>query len=100
MGRTAVEKEGPVRSLSFEDADDPTTARSSCPHTIRSGRRAKAAAKAERLSKKSHHHEAVAEFRDSLALDPQYYEAANNRALELSLLVSQIAPTAALLPQG
>ncbi|MGA2593777.1 MAG: tetratricopeptide repeat protein [Bryobacteraceae bacterium] len=71
------------RPLSVEEADDPTIARASSPKHDPPPAARKAAEKAERLSKKGRHEEAIAGFRDALAIDPQYYEAANNLALEL-----------------
>lgn len=42
----------------------------------------KLASRAERLSKKGRHEEAVEAFKSALRIDPQYYEATNNLALE------------------
>ncbi len=73
----------PWRSLSSEEGDDPTTGAVAIPaHDVPKAAR-KAAGKAEHLSKKSHHEEAITEFRAALDIDPKYYEAENNLALEL-----------------
>lgn len=72
----------PWRSLSSEAADDPTLGAEIAPHDPPKTAR-KAAGKAEHLAKKGQHEEAIAEFRSALAIDPQYYEAENNLALEL-----------------
>lgn len=85
MGRSASEKQVSARSLSFEDSDDPTTNRASLSQHDPPRAARKAAEKAERLSKKGNHEEAAAEFRNALVIDPQYYEAANNLALELEV---------------
>ncbi|HTU47846.1 MAG TPA: tetratricopeptide repeat protein [Bryobacteraceae bacterium] len=61
--------------------DDPTLAADQMDHEARPAAR-KAALRAERLSKKKQHEEAIEEFKRALALDPQYYEAENNLALE------------------
>jgi tetratricopeptide (TPR) repeat protein len=43
----------------------------------------KAAEKADRLAQKKQRDEAIAEYREAVALDPLYFEAWNNLALEL-----------------
>lgn len=53
------------------------------PSTILRARRVRRPEKAEHLSKKGRHEDAIAEFRSALAIDAQYYEAENNLALEL-----------------
>jgi tetratricopeptide (TPR) repeat protein len=73
----------PSRSLSSEEADDPTIAGSNVPKHDPLPAARKAAEKAEHLSKKGRHEEAIALLRQALVSDPQYYEAANNLALEL-----------------
>jgi len=73
----------PSRTLSSEEADDPTIAGRNIPKHDSVPAARKAAQKAERMSKKGRHEEAVALFREALAADPQYYEAGNNLALEL-----------------
>jgi hypothetical protein len=85
MGRSASEQHVSARSLSFEDSDDPTTNRASLSPYDPPRAARKAAEKAERLSEKGDHEEAAAEFRNALAIDPQYYEAANDLALELEV---------------
>jgi tetratricopeptide (TPR) repeat protein len=73
----------PWRSLSSEAADDPTISGAATPHKALPAAR-KAARKADHLAKKGHHDEAIVAYRKALAIDPQYYEAANNLALELA----------------
>jgi tetratricopeptide (TPR) repeat protein len=67
----------------FEEADEPAFARHpATPHEpLRAAR--KAAEKAEHLAKKKQHEEAIAEYREAVALDPLYFEAWNDLALEL-----------------
>jgi tetratricopeptide (TPR) repeat protein len=72
----------PWRSLSSEEADDPTVGADVSAHDPPKAAR-KAAGKAEHLSRKGRHEEAIAEFRAALDIDPQHYEAENNLALEL-----------------
>jgi len=83
MGRSTVGPEGSSRSLKFEESDDPTVVAHPVPphEPLRAAR--KAAEKAEHLGKKKQHEEAVAEYRVAVALDPLYFEARNNLALEL-----------------
>jgi len=82
MGKTEPASK-PSRSLSSEEADDPTVSGSSVPKHDPPAAARKAAGKAEKLAHKGEHDEAAALFREALAIDPQYYEAANNLALEL-----------------
>ena len=72
----------PWRSLSSEAGDDPTLGAEIAPHDPPKAAR-KAAGKAEHLARKGQHEEAIAEFRAALEIDPKYYEAENNLALEL-----------------
>jgi len=83
MGHSTVRSEGPSRSLNFEEGDDPTVVAQPVPQhePLRAAR--KAAEKAEHLAKKKQHEEAIAEYRQAVALDPLYFEAWNNLALEL-----------------
>jgi tetratricopeptide (TPR) repeat protein len=76
-------KEDTTRSLSFEESDDPTVTGQAVPRhePLRAAR--KAAEKAAGLAKKNRREEAVAEYREAVAIDPLYYEAWNNLALEL-----------------
>ena len=60
--------------------DDPTTAMD-VPHEAPAAAR-KCALRAERLAKKQEHDQAIAEYQRALQIDPQYYEAENNLALE------------------
>lgn len=72
----------PWTSLAGEEGDDPTlSAVVSTEEPPRAAR--KAAGNAEHLAKKGSHDEAIAEYRRALEIDPQYYEAENNLALEL-----------------
>lgn len=83
----APEKESadvPWKSLSTEAADDPTAPAAPTPDVPKDAR--KAAKKAEHLSKKGDHQAAVAEFRNALIIDPAFYEAENNLALEYEAL--------------
>jgi len=75
----------PWRSLSSEAGDDPTLGAEISAHDPPKPAR-KAAGKAEHLAKKGQHEEAIAGFRAALAIDPQYYEAENNLALELEAI--------------
>jgi tetratricopeptide (TPR) repeat protein len=61
--------------------DDPTLAADQMDHEPPTAAR-KAALHAERLSKKKQHDQAIEEFKRALAIDPKYYEAENNLALE------------------
>jgi Tfp pilus assembly protein PilF len=83
MGRSTVGAESSSRSLKLEEGDDPTViAHPVTPHEpIRAAR--KAAEEAEHLAKKKQHGEAIAKYREALAIDPLYFEAWNNLALEL-----------------
>jgi tetratricopeptide (TPR) repeat protein len=71
----------PWRSLSSEDGDDPTVGTPISRHDPPPKAR-KVAAKAERLAKKGRHEDAIKEYKAALKMDPQYYEAENNMALE------------------
>jgi tetratricopeptide (TPR) repeat protein len=64
--------------------DDPTLAADQMDHEPPSAAR-KSAVRAERLSKKKQHEQAIEEFKRALALDPKYYEAENNLALEYAV---------------
>jgi tetratricopeptide (TPR) repeat protein len=83
MGRSTVGPERSSRSLNFEEGDDPTVVAHPVPphEPLRAAR--KAAEKAEHLAKKKQHEDAIAEYREAVALDPLYFEAWNNLALEL-----------------
>jgi len=81
MGKS--EPASKARTLSVEEADDPTIAGRAIPKHDPVPAARKAAEKAEKLSKKGRHEEAAALFRNALGIDPKYYEAANNLALEL-----------------
>jgi len=72
-----------ARTLTFEETDDPTVGGKAIPKHDPAPAARKAAQKAEHLAKKGRHDEAVALFRQALEIDPQYYEAGNNLALEL-----------------
>ncbi|MGC9948060.1 MAG: tetratricopeptide repeat protein [Bryobacteraceae bacterium] len=79
----ASESRSSLGPASFEAADDPTIAKHPItPHEpVRAAR--KAAEKAEHLAKKKQQDEAIAAYREAVALDPLYFEAWNNLALEL-----------------
>ena len=83
MGRYTVGAESSSKSLKLEEGDDPTViAHPVPPHEpLRSAR--KAAEEAEHLAKKKQHPEAIAKYREAVVLDPLYFEAWNNLALEL-----------------
>lgn len=83
MGHSTVGPEGSSRSLKFEEADDPTViAHPVPPHEpLRAAR--KAAEEAEHLAKKKRSEEGIAKYREAVELDPLYFEAWNNLALEL-----------------
>ena len=83
MGRTAAKIGRLPRTLTFEEADDPTIVAKPVPPHEPSAAARKSAQKGERLSKKNRHNEAVQAYRDAVAKDPQYFEAWNNLALEL-----------------
>ncbi|MGO4884505.1 MAG: tetratricopeptide repeat protein [Bryobacteraceae bacterium] len=71
------------RSAGFEEADDPMLAKHPVtPHEPSHAAR-KAADAAEHLSKKKKFDEAIAKYRGAVQLDPLYFEAWNNLALEL-----------------
>jgi tetratricopeptide (TPR) repeat protein len=82
MGRSTVGPDGSSRSLKLEEGDDPTViAHPVTPHEpLRAAR--KAAEVGEHLAKKKQHQEAIAKYREAVALDPLYFEALNNLALE------------------
>jgi tetratricopeptide (TPR) repeat protein len=83
MGHSTDGPGNQTQSLKFEAADDPTIA--AYPITPHEPPRAarKASAKAEHLAKKKQHEEAIAEYREAVALDPLYFDACNNLGLEL-----------------
>jgi len=61
--------------------DDPTISAAAISHEAPSAAK-KAAERAARNASKGQHDKAIAEFQKALAIDPQYYEAENNLALE------------------
>ncbi len=61
--------------------DDPTLAADTFQYEPPSAAR-KIAQRAERFSKKHEHEKAITELQNALQIDPQYYEASNNLALE------------------
>jgi Flp pilus assembly protein TadD len=83
MGHSTVGKEDTARSLKFEEGDDPTVVAHPVPphEPLRAAR--KAAEEAEHLAKKKRSDDAIAKYREAVALDPLYFEAWNNLALEL-----------------
>ena len=84
MGHTHVSSATPAESLTFEQGDDPTIAAHPTPPHEPTKAARKAAEKAEHLFKKQKQEEAIAAYRESVAVDPLYFEAWNNLALELS----------------
>ena len=83
MDGLTIASEGPSESQTFEQADDPTVvAHAAPPHDpLRAARIA--AKKGEHLAKKKRGDEAIAKYQEAVALDPLYFEAWNNLALEL-----------------
>jgi len=73
----------PWRSLASEEGDDPTVPAAALTDHQPAPAARKLVQNAERFSKKGHHEQAIAAFRRALALDPEYYEAENDLALEL-----------------
>jgi Flp pilus assembly protein TadD len=70
-------------TTSFEKQDDPTIDKNPVPaHEAKRAAR-KAAENGDHLAKQKKHEEAMAKYREALSIDPLYYEAANNLALEL-----------------
>lgn len=67
---------------SIETEDDPTLSADAYGHVPVIAAR-KAMERAERLSRKERHNEAIKELRRALAIDPQYYRAENDLAVEL-----------------
>jgi tetratricopeptide (TPR) repeat protein len=83
MGRSTIKPETLPRSLTFEEGDDPTVAAHSVSTHQPLPAARKAAEKAERLAKKKQYPEAIAKYQAAVAIDPLYFEAWNNLALEL-----------------
>jgi len=84
MGHSTNAPEGPAGLRTFERSDDPTVVAHPVPphEPLRAAR--KAIEKAEHLAKKKLHQEAIAKYREAVALDPLCFEAWNNVALELN----------------
>jgi tetratricopeptide (TPR) repeat protein len=82
MGKSEVGLEGPPL-LAFERSDDPTVAAHSTPLHDPLGPALKLADEAQHLSKKKRHVEAIARYKDAVAIDPLYFQAWNNLSLEL-----------------
>jgi tetratricopeptide (TPR) repeat protein len=82
MGRSTLGTEGPDM-LTFEKNDDPTVAPHPVPLHEPLRAALKAADQAEHLAKKKRHEEAIARYRDAVAIDPLYFQAWNNLGLEL-----------------
>jgi tetratricopeptide (TPR) repeat protein len=82
MGRSHLGTEGPSM-LTFEKQDDPTVAPHPVPLHEPLRAALKAANQAEVLAKKKRHIEAIARYREAVAIDPQYFQAWNNLALQL-----------------
>ena len=84
MGRPAIQHETLPRALTFEESDDPTIAAHPVPPHQPLNAARKTAEKAARLAKKQRHTEAIVRYRAAVTLDPLYFQAWNNLALELS----------------
>lgn len=83
MGHAPVQPERLPRALTFEEGDDPTVgAHSVAMHEPPPAAR-KAAEKADRLAKQKRRSRAIAKYRAAVAIDPLYFQAWNNLALEL-----------------
>ena len=84
MGRSTIKPESLAGSVAFEQGDDPTiSAHPVTPHEPLPAAR-KAAEKAEHLAKRKQQEAAIAKYREAVALDPAYFQAWNNLALELN----------------
>ncbi len=83
IGHSPPKSESTSRSLSFEEADDPTINAHPVPVHVPLPAARRAAEKAECLAHKKAHDDAIAQYRQAVALDPLYYQAWNNLALEL-----------------
>jgi tetratricopeptide (TPR) repeat protein len=70
---------------SSETEDDPTLSVDAYNHVPVATAR-KALQRAERFRRKGHHEQAIDEFRRALAIDPQYYQAGIELALELETI--------------
>jgi len=77
QGNASQQAKGPGEELD----DDPTISAASIGHDAPSAAK-KAAERGARHAIKRQHDKAIAEFQKALAIDPQYYEAENNLALE------------------
>lgn len=77
-GKTADQKGFP---LTAGPDDDPTLAADVFPHEVPAAAR-KLASRAERLSRKQQHEAAIEQFQQALQIDPRFYAAGNNLALE------------------
>lgn len=82
MGHKTNGPEGPPLAT-FEKDDDPTVAAHPVPLHEPSREVAKIADQAERLAKKKQTDAAIAKYREAVALDPLYFQAWNNLALQL-----------------
>jgi Flp pilus assembly protein TadD len=83
MGHEAIKPVSLPQSVTFEEGDDPTVVAHPVPlhEPLRAAR--KAAENAEHLARKKRHDEAVSKYREAVAIDPLYFQAWNNLALEL-----------------
>ena len=88
MGHSTIKPDGLTRSLSFEEGDDPTVIAHPVPQHEPLPAARKIAEQAEHLAHKKPHkkqtEEAIAKYRQAVALDPLYFQAWNNLALELN----------------
>jgi tetratricopeptide (TPR) repeat protein len=85
MGRSKLGTEGPSM-LVFEKNDDPTVVAHPAPLHEPTPQALKVADQAERLAHKKRHEEAIARYRDAVAIDPLYFQAWSNLALELKAI--------------
>jgi tetratricopeptide (TPR) repeat protein len=84
MGHSTIKPERLPRSLTFEEGDDPTiAAHPVAPHDPLPKAR-KLAEKAERLAKNKEREQSIEKYRRAVTLDPLYFQAWNNLALELT----------------
>ena len=74
MGRQTPQK--------FEQEDDPTIAQHPIPQHQPTRAARKAAEKGEHFAKKKMHEEAIAQYKEALTLDPLYYDAGIDLAME------------------
>jgi len=84
MGHEIPKADDSKAILTFEQSDDPTVIAHPVPQHEPLRAALKAAEKGAHLAKKKQHAEAIAEYRKAVELDPLYFQAWNNLALELN----------------